>query len=258
MSPIGGGKPLFDLIPNGRRPDADAPGSPGEHPPRADESRESRSRSARSHADRSPVSESRAALSGVVRIPGVWLYGIGYRLGVADEKQRWREQASREAQNVFVDDPLADRQADRKADRRADAGEGRAEPAPPAPEPAQATILTATGPAGNDPRIEGNNYLELATLPRDQAEQAVRYLAGRGIEAIAVPRGGVDRRRNRSNTTGPYRVVAIDLAVPSDRYSALRREREGLERRVKRAGKAWAEAGGASDFSDPLWRRYGG
>ena len=259
MSPIGGGKPLFDLIPNGRRAEgSDAPGDEGPRPGGGEGPGEPR-------RETSPW-------TGSVVVPAVWLYagsgalivllvvmyGLAYRFGVSAERERWRGQASAEARDVFVSDPLAPPGAGGPEDEP-ESGASRPQPAVSS---GAGPVLVDGGERQDDPRIEGNNYLELATLPREWAAAAVRYLTDQGIEAIAVPVGGggrgVDRSGRGPNTSGSYRVIAVELAVPGDRYSALRRDRERLESRVKRAGKAWAESGGASDFSDPLWRRYGG
>lgn len=260
MTPIGGGKPLFDLIPNGRRAEAsDAPGDEGPRPAGGEDPGEDR-------REASPW-------TGSFVVPAVWvyagsaalivvlvvMYGLAYRLGVSAERDRWRGKATAEARDVFVSDPLASSGTERAGGAEPESGAGRPEPAVSS---GAGPVLTAGGESREDPRIEGNNYLELATLPREWAAAAVRYLTDQGIEAIAVPVGGggrgVDRSGRGPNTSGSYRVIAVELAVPGDRYSALRRDRERLESRVKRAGKAWAESGGASDFSDPLWRRYGG
>ncbi|USN99639.1 MAG: hypothetical protein H6810_02975 [Phycisphaeraceae bacterium] len=252
MSPPGSGKPLFDLIPRSTHPD-DAPVSR----PTAD-------------AGRIEPHSPRGAASGRVAVPVTWLYvaaaaallllvlayGLGYRVGAAAEREEIGRFAPRESQQTRIEDPLTDDPSP-KQDPGAKPSPGSATGAG-ARNPAPGTIVTAAGLVPVDPRIEGSNYLELATLPRDQAEAAVRYLASQGEEAIAVPVNGVDRRGSRPNTSDRYRVIALGLAVPGDRYSSSTAERERFERRLARLGKAWADQGGASDFSDPLWRRFGG
>jgi len=125
-------------------------------------------------------------------------------------------------------------------------------------------VLTASGVAA-DPRLDGHNYLELAVLTRLQAEAAVAFLAENGVSAIGVPAdgvvvgGAVDRGGRGSNNVGPasrFRVVAVSLAVPSGRYSAMGAERRSFEQRLGEIGRRWVSSGGASDFRAPLWRRY--
>ena len=130
---------------------------------------------------------------------------------------------------------------------------------PPAGAPRQrpagsAAVLTASGFAP-DPRRDGHNYLELAVLSRPQAEAAVAFLGESGVEAIGVP---VDRGGRGSNNASPgrFRIVATSLAIPSGRYSAMGGERRAFEQRLREIGRRWVSEGGASDFRDPLWRRF--
>lgn len=250
MSPTGSSKPLFDLIPKARQPE---------------EVRVAHTDT----ADRDDSADHRAASRGRLDVPvtGLYLaaagailllviaYGVGYRIGAAAERAEITQLAARDADRVFAD-PLANRSEPNESAIQTT-------PVPPSPSVnrpggSDGEILTATGVSSVDPRIVGSNYLELATLPEEQARQAVRYLASVGMEAIAVPASGVDRRAGGPNTSDRHRVIALGLAVPGDRYSSSAAERERFERRIARIGKAWAEQGGASDFSDPLWRRFGG
>lgn len=254
MSPAGGGKPLFDLIPDDGRT---------EPKPRQDTARPTIAPAERPTEvpEMGVASPSWGGLTGTWRVRAVWVYSaaglmvvaltffyaVGYRLGAAAERDRWRDEAARDAREALVDDPLV----------RGSENPGQSSPVPRPVPGRSGAVITKDGVVADDPRIKGNNYLELATLPREQAEQAVRYLAQQDLDAIAVPADGVDRGGRGRNTSDPHRVVAIELAVPSERFSALRRERERLESRVRQVGKAWAASGGASDFSDPLWRRHG-
>lgn len=258
MSPARG-QPLFDLIPKSRSPGSSAPlPLDREHPPQAEP--------AERHTDRP-----RRSTTGRVTIPVTWLYGsaaglivvllvaygIGYRVGAGAERAAVQGLVSQDAQRMLIEDPLADQPAAR--DTRA--GETPPRPAQTsttAPSTRTGQILTPLGPSETDPRLSGHNYLELATLPREQAEEAVRYLASRGVESIAVPASGLDRGRAGRNTSDRFRVIVVEMAVPGDRFSSSASQRAALERRMAQLGKAWAEQGGASDFASPLWRRHGG
>ncbi len=124
---------------------------------------------------------------------------------------------------------------------------------PSAGDPGANWVLGLDGARMADPRIEGNNYLELVTLSQAQAEEAIAYLAGNEVAAIGVP---VDRGARGSNNPARYRVVTLELAIPSGRFSALDGDRRRLEQRLRDLGRAWVSEGGWSDFRDPLWRRY--
>lgn len=108
--------------------------------------------------------------------------------------------------------------------------------------------LDGGGSLANDPRVKGENYLELAVLSRRSAIAAMAALATDEIDSFAV-------REGRSEQ---YRLICLELGVPSESFSKTKSERAALERRVRAAGKAWKAAGGASDFSEPLWRRFDG
>lgn len=124
---------------------------------------------------------------------------------------------------------------------------GRTTPTP-APRNGPPLYLGASGPINADPRVEGSNYLELALLTSGEAEQAISFLASEGHDAMAA---FVPRR-------GRYRLVSLELAVPGERYRAMQSDRQRVEREVERLGRKWKDAGGPSDFKDPLWRRHGG
>lgn len=267
MSPIGGGKPLFDLISSGRRPE-----NQGAPPPDRRSSEGGQS----------------------VTLPTVWLYagvglvllllvggyGLGYQLGTSSSREAERRAAERDAERVFVEDPLQQPRGETNTGGTSDgtSGDGTSNrpsgssqrgpgdtqsrraanersPSQQNQSPIRAgTVMLSTGQVVPDPRQAGSNYLELVTLNRPQAIEAVRYLASNGEEAIAVP---LDRRGSGSNTSDSFRIVAMGLAVPGERYSSSADSRRRFEERLARLGRTWADAGGASDFSDPLWRKFG-
>ncbi len=115
-------------------------------------------------------------------------------------------------------------------------------------------VLLADGLRAGDPRVPGTNYLELATLPREQAEDALNFLAARGVRAIGVP---VDSRGRAGNNPSRYTLISLGLAVPSGQYSSTTAERRDHERLVASIGADWMrDRRGGSNFSQTLWRRY--
>ena len=132
---------------------------------------------------------------------------------------------------------------------------GSARPSAQTPRtPAGAWVLLPEGQRGVDPRTPGSNYLELATLPADQAADALGFLASRGVRAIGVP---VDSGTRDANNPARYTLVSLGLAVPSGQFRSMGEQRREHERRVEAIGADWKrERRGGSDFSQTLWRRY--
>jgi hypothetical protein len=115
-------------------------------------------------------------------------------------------------------------------------------------------VLIAGGTRAADPRNPGSNYLELATLPADQAADAIAFLGVKGVRAIAVP---VDSGSGAANNPSRYTLVSLGLAVPSGQFRSMGDERRAHERQVAGIGAEWSrERRGGSDFSQTLWRRY--
>ncbi len=117
---------------------------------------------------------------------------------------------------------------------------------------ALAAAFMADGPVA-DPRRPGNNYLGLATVPPEDARRALAFLSERGMRAVAVR---VDSGGGRSNTSPRYRLYALELAVPSERYRAMESERRELEQRYRRVGAELRRETAISDFSQTRWERY--
>lgn len=119
---------------------------------------------------------------------------------------------------------------------------------PTGTEPDDGEIITATGMLHEDPREPLVNYLVLATLAEGRASEAVQFLATRGVEAIAVPtRPG----------SGLYRVVSLEVAVPSGAYRERAADRHRHEAEVAGLGRVWLrQHGGSSDFSSTMWALY--
>lgn len=116
-----------------------------------------------------------------------------------------------------------------------------------------AGILSPSGTLYADPRVSGSNYLELATLSRDQADAAIQFLNSRGVPAIAVP---VDSRAGAANNPARYRLVSMKLGIPGEQYRDTGAQRRAHEDEVRRLGAEWQSNGGASNFAKPLWTRF--
>jgi hypothetical protein len=129
--------------------------------------------------------------------------------------------------------------------------------APPKATPAPAGAMPPVVQA--DPRLPGNNYLELCPLTWKDAEPAVRFLQSHGIRATAIPRsaggaggGGVDLAKPQPNN--PFLII-VDQPIPSGHFKASKAQADALMAEVRRLGKKWqTEHRGASDFADPMWR----
>ncbi len=123
-----------------------------------------------------------------------------------------------------------------------------------APDPGSPWVLTAGGQRAADPRTPGSNYLALATLPEDQALDAMDFLAGKGLRAVAVP---VDSGPRGANNPARYTLISLGLAVPSGQFSSSTQQRNEHKRLVATLGAEWRrERRGGSDFSQTQWSLY--
>ncbi len=124
-------------------------------------------------------------------------------------------------------------------------GNGRSGYAPPSHTPPgpQAAASVSNGP---DPRTEGHNYFALAYCPQDEASRLVEFLAGQGVEAIAL----------RANNRSQFQVYALRGFPPGQVSSS---QRTAYQNRLKKAGRAWREhRNGGSDLSDLYLEKYTG
>lgn len=126
----------------------------------------------------------------------------------------------------------------------------------PASIPGDGPILTLRGATATDPRVAGKNYLSLGRFPRPIAEQAVLYLAGNGVDAIAIL--ALDKDRKPTKNPALFDVMLLE-GITSDEFRAKDRPpRATAEATVRRLGQAWQKQGGPSDFRQPAWVRYSG
>jgi hypothetical protein len=117
-----------------------------------------------------------------------------------------------------------------------------------------AWVLTPGGVRSADPRTPNSNYLALATLPPEQAQDALDFLAAKGLRAIAVP---VDSGTRTANNPARYTLISLGLAVPSGQFSSTLQQRREHEALVRTLGTEWRrERRGGSDFSQTQWIRY--
>jgi hypothetical protein len=236
------GKPLFEHLSKGEEEPADFLGAGGgEMPDRV----------------RGGVRLSLVALYGLIAgsiVVAVACWSIGYRIGYGAGEASWLEE-NPGAVREFPVDPLGGGGAVDGAGADA-GGDGGVEVAG-ALEGAEgrAGVLSVRGELDRDPRQDGYNYLELATLSLKQAESAMGFLADRGVHSIAVP--VVENGGGGANNPVRYRLVSIEVAIPGEQFRAMRVARLDHERLIERLGSEWRrEYNGVSDFARPLWKRY--
>ena len=135
--------------------------------------------------------------------------------------------------------------------------DGVGEPPSVPAKPAQA-VMTAQGYKDLDPRVSGHNYLQLATLPAEQAADAVIYMNQHGLPIIGVP--VVDSGVRAGNNPSRYTLYSIGLAVPGGaEFRAMSSERNEHVRAIAQLGAQWQrERRGGSDFgeSKTQWVKY--
>ncbi len=125
------------------------------------------------------------------------------------------------------------------------------------PEAPGLAIMSAGGYMADDPREAATNYLELATLPREEASSAIRYMEEHGVPVIGIPR--LDSRRSDANNPSRYTLYSLGVAAPGDQFRTMTRERDDHQRMIARLGKQWQrEFRGGSDFavSKTQWVKY--
>ena len=117
------------------------------------------------------------------------------------------------------------------------------------------TIMSPTGYRAQDPRTEGMNYLVLATLPTEQAADAIQFMQANGLTVIGVP--VLDSRASSANNPSRYTLYSLGLAIPGNRWSAMSNQRLEHQQVVARLGAQWQrERRGGSDFSQTNWEKY--
>lgn len=125
----------------------------------------------------------------------------------------------------------------------------------PAPTQSASAIMTPNGFRQDDPRTVGMNYLALATLPTEQATDAINFMSLNGVTVIGVP--VLDSRGNSANNPSRYSLYSLGLAIPGNRWSAMSNQRLEHQQMIATLGARWQlERRGGSDFSRTNWEKY--
>ncbi len=138
-------------------------------------------------------------------------------------------------------------------------GKPDTQPKPPqAHPPSTSPILTHAGTQLADPREPGSNYLALAILTREKAEDAIAFLTQNSVKAFALP---LDPTASRSNNADPsqdrYRLYALPGFPGGKDYSRSQAQRTELVRTLNDLGTRWQrERRGTSNFRSSNWERY--
>jgi len=116
-------------------------------------------------------------------------------------------------------------------------------------------IMTPNGFRQDDPRTVGMNYLALATLPTEQATDAINFMSLNGVTVIGVP--VLDSRGNSANNPSRYSLYSLGLAIPGNRWSAMSNQRLEHQQMIATLGARWQlERRGGSDFSRTNWEKF--
>ncbi len=192
---------------------------------------------------------------GAVLLVLVW--AIAYKAGVADGKREMEtlipnDQLVLPPNSGLGTTPSGGVSTQGEVDD-SDVGEPPRVPARPA-----RALMTAQGYTEADPRVSGNNYLQLATLPTEQAADAVLFMNENGISIIGVP--VVDSSVRAGNNPSRYTLYSIGLAVPGgSQFGAMESQRNEHKRAIANLGERWQrERRGGSDFgeSKTQWVKY--
>lgn len=130
--------------------------------------------------------------------------------------------------------------------------------AQPPPNAVQKPIERPIEKAGlsQDPREKDKNYLALATVPRQEAEACVRFLAENGVQGFAVP---VESRTGGANNPGPgglYQLYALP-GITSEQYRRNETVKTNLEATVAKLGARWqSQYRGGTSFATARWYKF--
>lgn len=185
-------------------------------------------------------------------------YIVGFKVGTAKEAARAeKDLAAAFGNRPSVIEPPANQPQAQPVKPTPDPG--RQPQQPQGNQPGNAPLL-ATGPVLSrlgsiqDPRETGKNYLALVlSLPKSDCESAIRFLATKGTDAIAIP---LDSGGNEANNPDPavrYRLFVLPGFPAGELGSSAA---QALEANVARLGPEWVrEHRGSSDFRMPQWTK---
>jgi hypothetical protein len=187
----------------------------------------------------------------------VLVWAIAYKAGVADGK-REMETLIPNDQLVLPPTGILENQSSSRVSTEGAVDDSNVGEPPRVPaRPAQA-LMTAQGYTEADPRVSGNNYLQLATLSTEQAADAVLFMNDNGISIIGVP--VVDSSVRAGNNPSRYTLYSIGLAVPGgSQFGAMESQRREHKRAIANLGERWQrERRGGSDFAESKtqWVKY--
>ncbi len=205
----------------------------------------------------------------LVLIVGAWAggYQIGFGDGKDEMSQFVRDQPvvspqtgsnSTGTQRV-VDPPAGNTQSQAGNQSGSQPSRQTSTQAPPqtttTPARSPSSIMSAAVFIGDDPRSEGLNYLVLATLPTEQAADAISFMNTNGVTIIGVPE--LDSRGSGANNPSRYTLYSLGLAIPGNRWSAMSSQRIDHQSMIATLGARWQrERRGGSDFSQTNWEKY--
>lgn len=271
--------PLFELLEEERQEARAASGVERQPPPPKPKPSPTRDRPARA------ATPAATRFAGEFRAPKVWVYGaaagavvlvivvwsLGVLYGESRAESRYADTLSASQPTPVEPRPIerpssgsatrvSDQGSERSADRRA--GEPAAGGARDGGGATGGVYLTSLGPVPTDPREVGSNYLKLASgVGVGQAEAVIAFLAGRQVQAVAVPSevgGGVDRAGRAANNRDSLDLYSL-YGVPSSRFSASTAERRRHADRLQRLGREWlGRPEGQINFDRPQWTKHDG
>lgn len=194
-------------------------------------------------------------------IVGAWAggYQIGYGDGKDEMSQFVRDQpvvspqggSNSEATQRVVEPPASNQQPQTNTQPSTQAPTQTIT----APTRGSGAVMTAAGFRSDDPRAEGMNYLVLATLPTEQAADAISFMNTNGVTIIGVPE--LDSRGSGANNPSRYTLYSLGLAIPGNRWSAMSSQRIDHQSMIATLGARWQrERRGGSDFSQTNWEKY--
>ncbi len=202
----------------------------------------------------------------VLIVAAISAYFVGYQVAAGRaEAERRADLADRQPPLGDIDDPLntpgavdADGRSttprsiaggSRDADRRSPAPDRQQDRRRPAPAPAGSITgsplpnVYFVSEAVPDPRVEGLNYLVLASgITRDDAERLALFLGRNGVGAV----------RTRPNSRNLVTVATLE-GLNAEGYGSP--ARQAVESRIRALGRQFREQGGWTDFTDAWWDR---
>ncbi len=197
-------------------------------------------------------------LIALVAVLLVFVWAIGYKAGETSGKAEMESMIPNKPSMILP--PISNNQpTDDSPSTNTDPLPDDAVTQPPrVPAQASQAVMTAQGYKEVDPRVSGNNYLQLATFSAEQAADAILFMNDHSMPIIGVP--VVDSGVRAGNNPSRYTLYSLGLAVPggSD-FSAMQAQRDEHKRAIAALGAQWQrERRGGSDFgeSKTQWVKY--